>query len=123
MIVDDLGDFSILVGFAVDDMTPVAPDRADIQEDGLVFGFGASECSVAPVVPIDGLARSRTQVGAGGVFQAICRLVGQSGSQFGAAKNWQSRSFAPLRMTPKKSAGLKPGLYKEKQKTILLDGG
>src|SRR5260370_10359027 len=113
MFVDDLGDFSVLVGFAVDDMTPVAPDRADIQEDGLVFGFGASECSVAPFVPIDGLVRSRTQVGAGGDFQAICRLVGQSPSQFAAAKNEQSRFFPSLTMTPKKSPGLKPGLYKE----------
>jgi len=57
MFVDDLGDFAVFVAFAVDDMAPVAPDGADIEEDGLVFGFGAGEGSVAPFVPVDGLVR------------------------------------------------------------------
>jgi len=39
-------------------MAPVAPDRADVEENGLVFGFGAGEGGVTPFVPFDGLVRS-----------------------------------------------------------------
>jgi len=87
MFVDDFGDFGVLVAFAVDNVAPVAPDRADIEEDGLVFGLGASESGVAPFVPVDGLVRSGAQIRAGGVFQAVFRVVGQSRSQFESAKN------------------------------------
>ncbi len=82
MFVDDLGDFGVFVAFAIDDVAPVAPDGADIEEDGFVFGFGAGESGVTPFVPVDGLVRSGAQVGAGGVFQAVFRMVGQSRSQF-----------------------------------------
>src|ERR1700674_510263 len=102
VFVDDFGDFGVLVAFAVDDVAPVAPDGTDVQQDGLVFGFGAGEGSVAPFVPIDGLVCGRTQVGAGGVFQAVFRMVGQSRSQFEPAKNGQLRSFGSLRMTPER---------------------
>ena len=77
MFVDDFGDFEVLVAFAVDDVAPVAPDRADIEEDRFVFGLGAGEGGVAPFVPVDGLARGRAQIGAGGVFQAVFRMVSQ----------------------------------------------
>ncbi len=101
VFVDDFGDFGVLVAFAVDDVAPVAPDRADIEEDGLVLGFGAGKGGVAPFVPVDGLVCGGTQIGAGGVFQAVFGMVGQSRSQFEAAKNERLRSFAALRMTPK----------------------
>jgi len=83
-------------------VAPVAPDRADVEKDGLVFGSGAGKGRVAPFVPVDGLVCGGTQVGAGGVFQAIFGMVGQSRSQFEPAKNGQLRSFASLRMTPER---------------------
>src|SRR6267378_3191259 len=106
VFVDDLGNFDVLVAFAVDDVAPVAPDGADVEKDGLVLGFGAGKGGVSPFVPIDGLAGGGTQVGAGGVFQAVFGMVCQSRSQFEPAKNGQLRSFASLRMTPERSTGL-----------------
>src|SRR5713226_9130773 len=107
VFVDDFGDFGVLVAFAVDDVAPVAPDGADIKEDGLVLGFGAGEGGVAPFVPVDGLVRGGAKIRAGGVFQAVFRMVGQGRSQFEISKNEQLRSFpaepepsvASLRMT------------------------
>src|SRR5260370_39572004 len=80
MFVDDFGDFGVLVAFAVDDMAPVAPDGADIEEDGLVFGFGTGESGFAPFVPVDRLVRGGAQVGTRGVFQPVFRMVGQTES-------------------------------------------
>ncbi len=57
MFVDDFCNFGVLVAFAVDDVAPVAPDGADVEEDGLILGFGAGEGGVAPFVPGDGLVR------------------------------------------------------------------
>src|SRR5882762_5891469 len=37
MFIDDFRDFGVLVAFAVDDVAPVAPDGADIEEDGLIL--------------------------------------------------------------------------------------
>src|SRR6266478_5624568 len=102
MFVDDLGNFDVLVAFAVDDVAPVAPDGTDVEKDGLILGFGAGKGGVSPFVPIDGLAGGGTQVGAGGVFQAVFGMVGQSRSQFAPAKNGQLRSFASPRMTPER---------------------
>jgi len=94
MFVDDFGDFGVFVAFAVDDMAPVAPDRADVEENGLVFGFGAGESGVAPFVPFDGLVGGGTKVGAGGIFQAVFRMVGHGCSQFYLAEIGQLRSVA-----------------------------
>ena len=71
MFVDDFGDFDVFVAFAVDDVAPVAPDGADVEKNGLVFGFGAFERGVAPFVPGDGLVGGGAEVGAGGIFQAV----------------------------------------------------
>src|SRR5262249_909254 len=76
-IVDDFGDFGIFVAFAVDDVAPVAPDGADVEEDGLVFRFGAGESSVGPFVPIDGLVSGGAEVGRGGSFEASFGGQGQ----------------------------------------------
>ena len=65
----------ILVAFAVDHVAPVTPDRADVEQDGLVFGLGAGKRGVAPLVPVDRLMCSGTQVGAGGIFQAIFGMI------------------------------------------------
>ena len=77
MLVDDFGDGFVFVALAVDHVAPVAPDRADIQQDWLVFGFCTREGGFTPFMPVDGLVRSRTQVRAGGIFQTILRLVRQ----------------------------------------------
>ena len=82
MFVDDFGDLGVFVAFAVDDVAPVAPDRADVEEDGFVLGFGTGESGVAPFVPVDGLVCGGTQIRAGGIFQAVFAMVGQSRSQF-----------------------------------------
>ena len=71
MLVDDPGDFRIFVAFAVDDVAPVAPHRANIQEHRLVFGLRESESGVAPLMPVDRLMCGGTQVRAGGVFETI----------------------------------------------------
>ena len=78
MFVDDLRDFGVLVGFAVDDVAPVAPYCADVEEDGFVLGLGAGESGIAPFVPVDGLVRGRAQIGAGGIFQAVFRMTAQA---------------------------------------------
>ncbi len=61
MFIDELGDFRILVALAVNHMAPVAPHRADIEQDGFVVARGFCECVGAPLVPIDGLMRRGTQ--------------------------------------------------------------
>jgi hypothetical protein len=58
-------------------VAPVAPDGADIEQDRLVFRFCARENVFVPFVPVDGLVRSRAQVGAGGILQSIFVVVGQ----------------------------------------------
>src|SRR6266403_4274093 len=86
IVADDFRDFGILVAFAVDDVAPVAPHGTDIEEDGFVFRLGASKSGIAPFVPVNRLVRSGAQVGAGGIFQAVFRMVGQSRSQIEIAK-------------------------------------
>src|ERR1700676_2214892 len=71
MLVDDSGDFRILVALTVDDVAPVTPHRANIQEDPLVFGLCAGESSVPPLIPVDRLMRCGTQIRAGRVFETI----------------------------------------------------
>ena len=55
IVVDDFRDFGILVAFAVDDVAPVAPDSADVEKDGFVFGLGASKSGIVPFVPVNRL--------------------------------------------------------------------
>jgi hypothetical protein len=80
MLVDDGGDLRILVAFAVNDVTPMAPDGADVEEDGFVFGAGAGEGFFAPFVPVNRLMRGGTQIRAGRVFQAVFGLRGHEKS-------------------------------------------
>src|SRR5690242_4987406 len=80
MLVDDFGNFDVFVAFAVNDVTPVAPHRADVEEDGFVFRFGALEGVIAPFMPVNGLMRCGAQVRTGGILQAVRALVSQGGS-------------------------------------------
>src|SRR5260370_38290808 len=74
-------------------MAPMAPLGGGIEKHGFVFSLGASEGGIAPFVRGNRLVRRGTQVGAGGIFQAVFRMVGQSRSQFEVAKEEQLRSF------------------------------
>src|SRR5262249_51703094 len=71
MLVDDFRDHRIFVALAVNDVAPVTPHRADIQQDRLVMGFGPRKGVVAPFVPINGLMRRGTQIWASGIFQTV----------------------------------------------------
>src|ERR1700681_425101 len=51
-------------------MAPVAPDGADVEQNGLILGLGPSESLRAPFVPIYRLVAGRAQVGTRGFGQA-----------------------------------------------------
>src|SRR5439155_22232107 len=68
-VVDDRGELRILVRFAVDHVTPVAPRGPDVQEDRPVEFLRLAECLLAPRVPVDGLM--------GRALQVRRRLAGQ----------------------------------------------
>jgi len=57
ILIDDFGDFGVFITLAIDHVAPVAPHRADIEKNGLIFGFRARKGRVAPFVPVDGLVR------------------------------------------------------------------
>ena len=77
MLIDQRGKRGIFVTFAVDDVAPVAPHRADIEQDRLIFGSGAGKSLLAPLIPIHGLVCGRTQVRAGGMRQTVGLLSAQ----------------------------------------------
>src|ERR1700722_16016471 len=52
-------------------MAPVAPDGADVEQDGLVFGFRSGEGFVSPLVPIHCLVHCRTKIGTCGPGEAV----------------------------------------------------
>src|SRR5262252_6580082 len=76
MLVNDVGDGGIFVAFAVDDVTPVAPHCADIEQDRFVLLFRACERRFSPLMPVNRLVRGGAQIGAGGTLQTIWRLRG-----------------------------------------------
>ena len=53
-LVDERGDLRVLVGLAVHDVAPVAPDGANVEQDGLVLGLGAGKGGLAPGMPRTG---------------------------------------------------------------------
>ena len=63
MLVDDRGDLGVLIGLAVHHVAPVAPDRANVQQDRLVLRLGAGKRLLAPGVPLYRLMPGGTQVG------------------------------------------------------------
>src|SRR5215831_1416604 len=56
-LVDEGGDFGVLVALPVDHVAPVAPNRADVEEDRLLLRPGLVEGGFAPFVPVDWLVR------------------------------------------------------------------
>ena len=69
--INEFCDFGILVTFAVNDVTPVAPHRADVEKDGFILGAGAGEGFFPPFKPADGLMRGGAQIRAGRIFQTV----------------------------------------------------
>jgi hypothetical protein len=68
-LIDQCGELRIFVALAVDHVAPVAPDRANIEKDGLVFGLRAGKRFRAPLVPIHRLVHRGTQIRARGIRQ------------------------------------------------------
>ena len=75
--VDERRDLRVFVRFTIHDVAPVAPHRADVEQDGFVLGLGARKRSLAPRMPVDGLVARRAQIGRCCVFQLI---AGDGGS-------------------------------------------
>src|SRR4029077_1935063 len=71
------GEGGIFVAFAVDDVAPVAPDRTDVEQDGLILGASPGESFLAPFIPLDRLVGGRAQIGAGGSRETIGLLGAQ----------------------------------------------
>ena len=88
--VDHRRDLRIFVALAVDNVAPVAPDRANIQQDRFIFGACARKRFFAPLVPVDRLVRRGTKIGAGRIFQAIFDGIGHEPSD-----EVGGRQFAP----------------------------
>ena len=62
VLVDDARHLGIVVGLVVHHVTPVAPHRADIEQDGLVLALRRGEGLLAPLMPVDGLVHGRAQI-------------------------------------------------------------
>src|SRR5215831_823344 len=111
VLVDDLRDDGIFVAFSVNDMAPMAPHRADIQQNRFVLLFRTGKSFLVPFIPIDRLMRRGTEIGAGGILQAIWRMRGheQPLNPFrillGARAGYWTVSFEPV---SRGSSGLRP---------------
>ncbi len=70
-VVDEARHLRVLVTFVVHHVAPVAPDSADIQQDGLVLLARLREGCLAPLAPFDGLVRGGAQIGAGCLRQFV----------------------------------------------------
>ena len=64
VVIDDPGDLGILVRLAVDDVAPVAPHGADVEQDRLVLRLRPSERLVAPGIPLHRLVGGGPEIGA-----------------------------------------------------------
>ena len=71
VLVDDLGDFRVFIRLPIHHMTPVAPYRADIEQDGLVLPLGFFERFRPPLMPVNRLVHGRTKIGRGGAGKRV----------------------------------------------------
>src|SRR5260370_29784073 len=55
-------------------MTPVAPDRADVEQHGLIFALGGSKGLFAPFMPANGLMHRGAQVRRRSSRQGVARF-------------------------------------------------
>ena len=79
VLVDHRGQFGILVAFAIHHMAPVAPHRADIQQDRLVLAGGVGKSLGPPLMPPDRLVHGGTKVRRGGVGERVGHCFQSSG--------------------------------------------
>src|SRR5437870_7195312 len=63
IFVDKRRQLRIVVRFAVHYMAPMAPHRADVEQDGLVFISRLRECCLTPFMPAYRLVHRRTKIG------------------------------------------------------------
>src|SRR5262249_12628293 len=78
VLVDDFGDFGVFGTLAVNNVAPVAPDGADVEKNGFVFGLGARESGIAPFMPVNRLMGGGAKIGACGILQAVGGMVSQN---------------------------------------------
>ena len=65
MLVDEVGNLWVFVGLPVHHMAPMAPNRSNVEQNGLVLGLGLGKGRLAPRTPVDRLMARRAQIGAG----------------------------------------------------------
>src|SRR5258706_10495814 len=71
VFIDDLRDLRIVVGLAIHYVAPMAPDRADVEQYGLVVLARCGKRVFAPFPPLHGLVHGAPQVGGGGFGQVV----------------------------------------------------
>src|SRR5258708_31108386 len=64
-LTEDLSDLGVFVALPIHHVAPVAPDRADVEQDGLAFGLRAAERLVTPRQPLHRLMSGGLEVGRG----------------------------------------------------------
>jgi len=70
-LVQNLRDLRILVGFAIHHVTPMAPHRANIEQNRFVVPLRRGEGVVVPLMPLHRLMHGRTEIGGGGAGKGI----------------------------------------------------
>ena len=80
MLIHDLRNFGIVIRLAVHHMTPVAPDRADVEQDGLVLALRGGKGLLAPLMPLDGLVHGGAQIGGRSLGERVEGLGGHGSS-------------------------------------------
>ena len=71
VLVEELGQVGILVRLPVHHVTPVAPDRADVEEHRLVGAAGGGEGLLSPGIPMDRLVGGGAEIGGAGRAEAV----------------------------------------------------
>ena len=61
-LIDDLREFSVVIGFAIHHMAPMAPHCANVQQDRFVLPLRRSKSFFSPLVPLHRLMHRRAQV-------------------------------------------------------------
>src|SRR5207302_10361318 len=74
--------FRIVVRLAVHHMAPVTPHRANVEQHRLVLALRGSEGFISPLMPLDGLVHSGSQVGGGSAGEGVERGGGHASSLY-----------------------------------------
>src|SRR4029077_18905400 len=57
-IIDDLRDFSVVIGFAIHHMAPMTPHGANVQQNGFILPLRRSKSFLSPFMPLHRLMHS-----------------------------------------------------------------